>query len=188
MAAPTPLGRALLATAALLWAAALVLAPLAVAHPYPSWPAGSYALAFAVYGVGSFLCHQMPERSFVLWSVQMPVCARCAGIYVAAAGAALLSRYGAVLARFRSPSMPRHVLAAACLPSIATLVYEWSFGQTPANWIRALAGAPVGAVVAELILAPDARTSAADANHRCGRDVMPTESHRRVDDADTGAF
>lgn len=25
-------------------------------------------------------CHQMPERSFYLWGVQFPVCARCTGV------------------------------------------------------------------------------------------------------------
>ncbi|MCX6894352.1 MAG: DUF2085 domain-containing protein [Verrucomicrobia bacterium] len=27
-------------------------------------------------------CHQIPERSFLMWGYQFPVCARCAGAYI----------------------------------------------------------------------------------------------------------
>ena len=38
--------------------------------------------AAVVYGVGSFICHQLPERSFHIAGFQLPVCARCLGIYI----------------------------------------------------------------------------------------------------------
>jgi hypothetical protein len=39
-------------------------------------------------------------------------------------------------------------LILALLPTAATLVFEWTTGVTPANWIRALAGFPLGIAVA----------------------------------------
>ena len=71
------------------WAVLLPLAPFAASQPAPAplW----YGLAFAVYGAGSFICHQLPARSFHTWSAQWPVCARCTGIYFGAAVAAMVS-------------------------------------------------------------------------------------------------
>src|SRR5882762_6843024 len=71
------------------WAVLLPLAPLAASQPAPAplW----YGLAFAVYGAGSFICHQLPERSFHSWAAQWPVCARCTGIYFGAAMAAVVA-------------------------------------------------------------------------------------------------
>ena len=75
--------------AAIGWALLLPLAPFAANRTPPAraW----YALAFLIYSVGSVVCHQLPARSFELWSTQMPVCARCTGIYLGAAVMAILS-------------------------------------------------------------------------------------------------
>jgi len=58
--------------------------------------------------------------------------------------------------------MLRAVLLAAALPTLATLVYEWTSGHMPAHSIRAAAGAPLGATVAWMVLSSmprrDART------------------------------
>ncbi len=35
-----------------------------------------------VDALGSLICHQLPERSFVVAGRQLPVCARCTGLYV----------------------------------------------------------------------------------------------------------
>ena len=45
-------------------------------------------LAF-VYAAGSVVCHQLPERSFVLDGRQLPVCARCTGLYLSGAAGVL---------------------------------------------------------------------------------------------------
>ena len=150
--------RRLFTAAAVGWAGALPLA---------AWIAGRsdasplYAFALSVYAVGALVCHQIPARSFHLWSTRMPVCARCAGIYAGAAMAAIAatilrvsSARLASQARARSGRRlaARTLLSAAALPTVATLAYEWITGQTPANWIRALAGLPIGAVAAWLIV------------------------------------
>src|SRR4051812_3618485 len=80
------LRRAFLA-ASTLWLALIPLAAFAATRP--SAPSSIYALAAGVYGVGHFVCHQLPARSFHLWGAQLPVCARCTGIYLGAAVAAV---------------------------------------------------------------------------------------------------
>ncbi|OGI21077.1 MAG: hypothetical protein A2287_01645 [Candidatus Melainabacteria bacterium RIFOXYA12_FULL_32_12] len=34
------------------------------------------------YQVFHIICHQKPERSYLIWGYQMPVCVRCFGIYL----------------------------------------------------------------------------------------------------------
>ncbi len=67
-------------------------------------------------GVGGFLylffspiCHQFPERSFFVLGHQLPVCARCTGIY-----------FGAFLGSFfaRTESPPPLFLIAALIPMV----------------------------------------------------------------------
>jgi uncharacterized membrane protein len=129
------------------WAVALPLATFAASRPAAS--SVVYGFALAVYGVGRIVCHQLPARSFHLWNASMPVCARCTGIYVGAAAAALLLRDSRVRMRAnRYGGHARPLLLLAVVPTALTLAFEWSTGVTPANWIRALAGAPLGAAVA----------------------------------------
>jgi len=81
--------------AALAWAVLLVAVPFLASRSHAT--SLGTAIVVAVYGIGSFVCHQLPERSWRLWTAQMPVCARCTGIYLGAAIAALMS------VSFRSP-------------------------------------------------------------------------------------
>src|SRR5713226_1466543 len=83
--------------AAVTWALLLLLAPFLASRAHAS--AFGTGLVVAVYAVGSSVCHQLPARSFHLWAAQMPVCARCTGIYV---GAAVM-----VVAAFGLPSVRR---------------------------------------------------------------------------------
>jgi len=151
--------------ASVAWAALLLLAPLVASRPRAS--EGGAALVLAVYGIGSLLCHQLPARSYRIWSAQMPVCARCAGIYFGAAIAAILAVtplkrrptsgavdvYGAVVGHhFSGAKGSRAALIVAVVPTLATLVYEWTTGDVPAHWIRTAAGVPIGAVAGWLVV------------------------------------
>jgi uncharacterized membrane protein len=118
------------------WLALLVVAPLL--------PAAASALTYAA---GSLICHQRPERSFHLDGIQLPVCARCLGIYAgAAAGCA-----AAALLRRPPPDRIRVVTVVALLPTIVTVALEWLGVWYPSNLMRAFAGAPAGYVVALVV-------------------------------------
>jgi len=169
---PVVLRRAFVA-AALAWAALLVAVPFLASRAHATSPGA--LVVVAVYGIGSLVCHQLPERSWRLWAAQMPVCARCAGIYAGAAVAALLTvvrrspeRLAVPVPRIRRQAREpvrraiahepvrraaaRVLLALAAVPSAATLVYEWTTGVMPSNALRFAAGIPTGVVVAWLIV------------------------------------
>jgi uncharacterized membrane protein len=131
--------RALLALTAVAWLALLILAPLL---PVP--------VAAILYALGSRICHQRPERTFHLFAVQLPVCARCAGIYAGAAAGSLLMLSASARERLFSYS-PRMLLLAGAFPTSITIVAEWSGAWAGANDMRALAGLPLGLAVAFVV-------------------------------------
>jgi Predicted membrane protein (DUF2085) len=141
------------------WFALIPLATFLAGRASPKTPTG-YGLAFMTYAIGSLVCHQRPERSFHLFGVQMPVCARCLGIYAGAAAVALLwlfsDRRSQLLRHESAISWPgfgvaRNALLVSGIPIAATLAYEWTTGATPANWIRAVSGLSLGAAVAWIV-------------------------------------
>jgi uncharacterized membrane protein len=129
------------------WAVFIPLTAVAASRP-DSTPL-VYGFAVAAYSVGHLICHQLPVRSFHLWDAALPVCARCSGIYFGAAAAAVVlgMRRGQIDSA-RGLDVARRVLLFALAPTAATLLYEWTTGAMPANWIRALAGVPLGVAVA----------------------------------------
>jgi uncharacterized membrane protein len=147
MTEPAAVWRRAFIGASVLWALMLALAPWAAHRTDVS--RASYACTFIVYGIGSMVCHQLPARSFQLWSMQMPVCARCTGIYL---GAALAATIAGLCDHARVLRHARSLLIAAATPTALTLVFEWTTGVPPANWIRAAAGAPLGVVVAIVVV------------------------------------
>jgi len=165
--------------ATLAWAALIVAAPYLAGRAHAS-TSGS-VLILGVYAIGSLICHQLPERSYHLWSAQMPVCARCAGIYFGAAcGALAATSARAIDSRKRGAATDsravrpearslddrsgqkarpgplqnaRVLLGIAAAPTAVTLLYEWSTGHMPSHAMRAAAGVPIGLLVAWLVVA-----------------------------------
>jgi uncharacterized membrane protein len=159
------LTRVALASAAILWFAAILIAPFAIDSTHAAPATG----AACVYVTGSFVCHQRPERSFSLGGRQMPVCARCAGIYAAAAafafglGATWAARgwraggKSALAVRFGgfgpvTAARARWVAAAAALPTIVTWLLEHLGLVHLSNTTRFAAALPLGAAVMWLLL------------------------------------
>lgn len=144
-----------LAVAASGWAVALGFATVVA-----SWPAPgpfAYAISACIYAVGALVCHQRPERSFQFWGAQLPVCARCTGLYLGAALAACLaaSAVGAPGAAV-SARRARFIVCVAATPTVLTLIFEWVSAQTPSHWIRAATGGALGAAAAWVVAALDA--------------------------------
>ena len=93
----------------------IVAAPFAQAH-------GHAEFAAAIYKTFSFVCHQIPERSFHLAGHQFGVCSRCTGLYAGFAVAALVYPLARSLQRTDTPS--RIWLILATLP----LVIDFALG------------------------------------------------------------
>ena len=94
---------------AFVWGAlimAVIAAPLLALFSFPT-------AAFFTYLPFSFICHQMPERSFAILHNPLAVCHRCSGIYLGLFLGTLLSPLF-----FRMPNRVRRT----CLISSALLI------------------------------------------------------------------
>lgn len=162
-----PLALAALVLVTGLWIAALVTAPLVEPwnggtleprHPgtqAPRHPGTQEALSSAVYAAGSLVCHQRPDRSFHVDGAQLPVCARCLGLYVGGLGGALAWAWFAGVGRRARPradatarsQAPRRALVLAAIPTIATVATATLGWWDPDNVVRALAAVPLGTAI-----------------------------------------
>ena len=111
-----------------------------------------------MYAAGSFICHQLPERSFHFQSAQLPVCARCLGLYC---GGAVGSVFGASAVVRQRINRGQPLLArtrrwrwtlAAAIPTLVTFVLEWGFGWPVWNTVRAVTALPLGVAVAFVVV------------------------------------
>ncbi len=72
--------------------------------------ASAPSFALVVYAIGSAHLSSTAGALVLIWSAQMPVCARCAGIYLGAAaiGVAAVARHAAAAVGTRAPLRGRH--------------------------------------------------------------------------------
>jgi uncharacterized membrane protein len=152
--------RPILVVTPMAWVLALGAATSIASHPTVG--VVQYSLSASVYEIGSLLCHQLPARSFYFAGAQLPVCARCTGIYVGAAAAGLLAVAMRRTTQRQVWNRARELLCVGAMPTIATLVYEWFSGSMPSHWIRAAAGFPLGAIVTLIVLAATASEPAVE--------------------------
>lgn len=101
-----------------------------------------------IFAIGGVICHQRPERSFFVEGHQLPVCARCTGLYLSGA-VGLIGWWSLKLARQWRPVAidPRRavrLLAVAAIPtaiSLAGAAIGWWDGS---NLSRAVLAIPLG--------------------------------------------
>jgi uncharacterized membrane protein len=133
--------------------AALWQRTLLSAVPGESGPGGGVVSAWAVivYAAAGRVCHQRPERSFHTHDVAWPVCARCAGLYLAAPFAAVVAFRRRSLTVSRLP--PWRLVILAAVPTVLTLLWEWGGLGTPSNLLRFSTALPLGAAIAFVLIA-----------------------------------
>ena len=121
----------------------IVAAPFAQSHGHPEF-------ASPIYQAFSFVCHQIPERSFHLSGHQFGVCSRCTGLYTGFAVAALIYPFARSLKRTDTPARVWLILAALPLGIDFALGYFSIWSNTQLS--RFLTGALLSSVAVFYIL------------------------------------
>jgi len=114
----------------------ILTAPLARASGY-------VAVSSAIYKSLSYVCHQIPERSFRLAGHKFGVCSRCTGLYSGLAFATLVYPLTRPLKRAETPRIFWLILAAAPLAIDFLLGYFSIWPNTHLS--RFVTGALLGA-------------------------------------------
>ena len=97
------------------WVLAIILPPLLSAN-------GSQHAATPFYKFFSFICHQMPNRSFHILEHQFAVCSRCFGVYFGLLAG--LAGYPLIRKVDDIEPLPRIWLFASMVP----IAIDWSLG------------------------------------------------------------
>jgi len=102
------------------------------------------AFAASIYKTFSYVCHQIPERSFHIAGHQFAVCSRCTGLYSGFAIAALIYPLVRSLKRTRTPRRLWLFLAPLPLLIVFLLTYFGIWQNTHAS--RVLTGGLLSSV------------------------------------------
>jgi uncharacterized membrane protein len=101
-----------------------------------------------VYAVGSVVCHQLADRSFFIDGRQLPVCARCTGLYLG--GVAGLAGWVAwkIARGWRplgpSPRIAVRLMIVAAVPTALSLAAGITGLWDGSNMTRAMLALPLG--------------------------------------------
>lgn len=108
-----------------------------------------------IFSIGSLICHQRPERSFFVAGQQLPVCARCTGLYLSAALGLvtwlILRASGG--RRTIDPRLARTVFILAALPTLVSLATGTLGLWDGSNLTRAILAVPLGATAGAIVAA-----------------------------------
>jgi uncharacterized membrane protein len=137
-----------------------LLVSLALSLVFTAWflnaPSGALGKAASV---GYAICHRISVRSFFVGEVQMPLCARCTGMYLGILlGVAIMVGLG----RWRYGTLPRRgvivvmilfitVMGIDGVNSYATLIPGLPHVYEPRNWLRLVTGILTGVAISGLI-------------------------------------
>lgn len=114
-----------------------------------------------LYAIGSVICHQRADRSFVLDGHQLPVCARCAGLYLS--GMMGFAGWWALKWAVRrrpiavAPSRALRAVLLASVPTGASLSLAALGVWDGSNLTRALLALPLGACAGAIVAAVAAK-------------------------------
>src|SRR5436309_3439269 len=139
--------------AVVIWAftATIALAVLALIITAPLAQAGNHTgFSSTIYTAFSFICHQIPERSFHIAGHQFAVCSRCTGLYSGFAMAALVFPLARSLKRTDTPRRLWLLLAPIPLLIDFSLTYFGFWQNTHVT--RFATGALLGAVAVFYIM------------------------------------
>ena len=118
-------------------------APLALKAGHPLW-------AFTIYRSFSYVCHQIPERSFFIGGHPFAVCSRCTGLYAGFAAATVVYPLIRSLRQTEAPARKWLFLAAAPLAIDFAVGYFGIWENTHSS--RFATGALLGAVAVFYVL------------------------------------
>jgi uncharacterized membrane protein len=115
----------------------IISAPLGLSAGHPVW-------ALTIYRSFSYVCHQIPERSFFIAGHQFAVCSRCTGLYAGFAAATVVYPLIRSLRRTEAPARKWLFIAAAPLAIDFALGFLGIWENTHSS--RFITGVLLGAV------------------------------------------
>jgi uncharacterized membrane protein len=127
----------IVATGSLAVVSLIIGAPLALKTGHPFW-------GLTIYRAFSYVCHQIPERSFFIAGHPFAVCSRCTGLYVGFTVAVISYPLLRSLRQIEAPARKWLFLAAAPLAIDFTLGFLGIWNNT--HFSRFATGALLGAV------------------------------------------
>jgi uncharacterized membrane protein len=113
------------------------------------WVVGLWLAPATFFPIGRYICHQRPERSFFRHGQQLPVCARCTGLYI---GAAIAAPLALALASSLASARARWIFGLAAAPTAVTWTLEFAGIARCSNLSRCMAALPLGFAAAWLVL------------------------------------
>jgi uncharacterized membrane protein len=115
----------------------IVGAPLAMDAGHPFW-------GLMIYRAFSYVCHQIPERSFFIAGHSFAVCSRCTGLYAGFTAATVF--YPVVRSLRQTETPPRKWLFIAAAPLAIDFVLGYLGIWDNTHYSRFASGALLGAV------------------------------------------
>jgi uncharacterized membrane protein len=151
----------------------IIGAPLALDAGHPFW-------GLTIYQAFSYVCHQIPERSFFIAGHRFAVCSRCTGLYAGFAGATLVYPFVKSLRQTEAPARKWLFIAAAPLAIDFSIGYLGIWDNT--HFSRFATGALLGAVSVFYVMPGlmdlslrDWRTNVNDSSSIPGKQISPAQ-------------